>query len=81
MTELYAAQAAVHKNTPPGWYVGQPGYEERYQAWSMHAFDTTEIPVAGKRSGERTAVGRTELHCLWVIASCLAEIKARRWPR
>ena len=81
MSDLCAAQAAVHQNIPPGWYVGQPGYEERYRQWSMYAFDTTETPADGKRSGEWIAVGNSELHCLRVIARCLAEIKVGRWPR
>jgi len=76
----YAAQAAVQEHTPPGWYVGQPGYEERYHQRSMHAFDTTEMPADGKRSGEWTAVGRSELHCLGEMARWLAEIKAGSWP-
>ena len=80
MSDLYAAQAAVHDNTPPGWFLGQPGYEERCRQWSMHAFDTAETPADGKRSGEWTAVGRSELRRLRVMARCLAEIKAGRWP-
>jgi len=78
---LAAAWDEIHDNTSPGWYVGQPGYEERHRQWSMHAFDMTETPVLGKRSGEWTAVGPTKLHCLQVMARCLAEIKAGRWPR
>jgi len=61
--------------------VGQPGDEERYRQWSMYAFDPSEKPAAGKRSGEWTAVGRSELHCLRVMARCLAEIEAGRWPK
>lgn len=38
------AWAAVHANTPEGWFVGQPGYEERYRQWSMHAFDPARKP-------------------------------------
>ena len=51
------------------------------QQWSMHAFDPTEMPADGKRSREWTAVGRSELHCLRVMARCLGEIRAGRWPR
>jgi len=51
----------------------------------MHAFDTAETPVAGSRSGEWIAAARVyrvvELHCVEVIARCLAEIKAGRWPK
>ena len=80
MTNLEAARAAVHENTPEGWYVGRPGIEERYGQWSMHAFDPSEKPVVGKRSREWTAVGQTELHCVEEMARCLGEIKAGRWP-
>lgn len=34
----------------------------------MFAFDTRERPVMGKRAGEWTAVGQTELHCLQTMA-------------
>ena len=81
MTDLYAAQAAVHENTPPGWYVGQPGYEDRYGQRSIHAFGLSEPAVADKRSREWTAVGCSELHCLEVMARCLGVISAGRWPR
>jgi hypothetical protein len=37
------------------------------------------IPLLGARCW--TAVGRSELHCLRVMARCLAEIKAGRWPK
>ena len=42
MTELEAAWAAVHEHTPGSWCVGQPGYEEGYDQWSMDAFDPSE---------------------------------------
>ena len=61
---LRRAWHSVHVNTPAGWYVGTPGYEERYRRWSMYAFDPSEKPVVGKRSREWTAVGQTELHCV-----------------
>jgi hypothetical protein len=78
---IAAAWDAIHENTPEGWYVGRPGYEERYRQWTQYAFDPSETPVVGKRSRESVATGRTELHCLRVMARCLAEIKAGRWPR
>ena len=78
---LAAAWDEIHEHTPPGWFVGQPGYEERYRQWSMFAFDTTETPADGTRSGEWTAVGRSGVHCLRVMARCLAELKVGRWPR
>ena len=59
---LAAAWAAVHANTPEGWYVGRPGYVDRYRQWNMYAFDPSERPVVGKRSREWTAVGQSELH-------------------
>lgn len=43
------AWAAIHENTPNGWHVGQPGYEDRYGQWSMHAFDPSEKAVEGGR--------------------------------
>ena len=77
---LAAAWDAVHENTPAGWYVGRPGYVDRYRQWNMYAFDPSERPVVGKRSREWTAVGQTELHCVEEMARCLGEIKAGRWP-
>ena len=79
--EFEAAWAAVHDNTPEGWFVGRPGFEERYDQWSMYAFDPSERPVAGKRSREWTAVGRTELECVQEMARCLGELRKGRWPR
>lgn len=78
---LAAAWDAVHEHTPEGWYVGRPGYVGRYRQWSMYAFDPSEWPVVGKRSREWTAVGQSELHCVEVMARCLAEIKAGRWRK
>ena len=80
MTDLEAAWYAVHDNTPEGWYVGRPGYEERYHQSSMYAFDPSEKPVVGKRSREWTAVGRTELECVQVMARRLGELREGRWP-
>ena len=78
---LAAAWDAVHANTPEGWQVGRPACVDRYREWRMYAFDTTETPADGKRSGEWTAVGRSEVHYLRVMARCLAEIEAGRWPK
>lgn len=78
---LEDAWAAVHDNTPEGWYIGRPGFEERYNQWSMYAFDPSEKPVVGKRSREWTAVGRTELECVQEMARCLGELREGRWPR
>ncbi len=30
MDDLHDAWNAVHDNTPGGWYVGRPDFEERY---------------------------------------------------
>ena len=76
--DLEAAWAALHENTPEGWYVGQPGYAERYNQWSMYAFDPSEKPVVGKRSREWTAVDPTGLRCVEEMARCLGELKAGR---
>ena len=79
--DLHTAWATVHENTPPVCYVGKPRFEERYNQWSMYAFDPSEKVVAGKRSREWKAVGQTELHCVQEMARCLGELKAGRWPR
>ena len=78
--DLAAAWDAVHEATPTGWYVGRPGFEERYNQWSTYAFDPSERPRAGKRSHEAPAVGPTELECVQEMARCLGELKAGRWP-
>ena len=49
--------------------------------WAMFAFDTRELPVMGRRAGEWTAVGQTELHCVQTMAYCLREIGRGRWPK
>ena len=81
MTDLEAARAAVHEDTPEGWYVGKPDFEERYNQWSMYAFDPSEKPIVGKRSREWTAVGPTELRCVQTMAYCLRELGEGRWPK
>ena len=78
---LAAAWDEVHANTPPGWYVGKPGYGERYNQWSMHAFVPSEKAVVGKRSRGWTAVGPTELRCVQEKTRCLAELREGRWPK
>lgn len=65
---------------PEGWYVGRPGCEDRYQQWSMYAFDPAEKAVVGERSREWTAVGQTELDCLLDMAYCPSELAPSRWP-
>ena len=79
--EFVQAWAAVHDDTPDGWYVGRPGWEDSYQQWTMHAFDTREKAVEGKRSREWTAVGQSELLVVQEMARCLGELKAGRWPK
>jgi hypothetical protein len=82
--DLHAAWAAVHDAMPESWHVGrpsgQPEHPERGE-WVMFAFDTRERPVLGKRAGEWTAVGQTELRCVQTVAHCLREVGARRWPK
>ena len=80
MTDLEAAWAAVHDDTPEGWYVGQPMEHPELDEWSHFAFDPSETPIVGKRSREWTAIGQTELHCVQTMAYCLGELKAGRWP-
>lgn len=40
--DLAQAWADVHENTPDGWFVGRPGWEDRYREWSQFAFDPSE---------------------------------------
>ncbi|MGZ8803500.1 MAG: hypothetical protein ACXWZL_13065 [Mycobacterium sp.] len=47
----------------------------------LYAFDPTERPKVGLRNKEWTAVGRSELHVVQVMAHCLREISAGRVPR
>jgi hypothetical protein len=79
--DLHEAWEQVHANTPLGWYVGRPGYEERYDQWSMYASDPSEKAVVGKRSREWTAIGRTEVEYVESMAYCLAELNEGRWPK
>ena len=79
--DLEAAWATVHENTPEGWYVGRPGWEDRYRQWSMFAFDPSEKAVEGGRERQWIAVGQTELDCVRDMARCLGESKAGRWPK
>jgi len=63
MTDADLADAwdAVHDATPDGWYVGRHGYEEWYNRWRRHAFDTHGSPVIGKRSRDRGRADRAAL--------------------
>ena len=47
----------------------------------MYAFDPSEKPTVGKRSREWTAVGRTEIECVQVMARGLGERTEGRWPK
>ena len=58
MTELEAAWAAVHEDTPEGRSVGQPIEHPERAEWSQYAFDPSETPIVGKRSRVRTVVMR-----------------------
>ena len=72
---------ALHDATPPGWFVGRPGYVERYNRWEQAAFDSTERARVGKRSREWVAVGRSEVECVAEMARCLEVIGRGEWPK
>ena len=76
-----AAWDAIHDATPPGWYVGRPGYNDNYRQWEQYAFDPSERPKVGLRSREWTAVGTSELHVLRQMGRCLREISLGRVPK
>jgi hypothetical protein len=61
MDDLEAAWAELHEvNASLGWYVGMPAFYERRDEWQLYAFDPTERPKVGHRSGEWTAVAPTQ---------------------
>ena len=35
--EIVAAWEKIHDVTPPGWYVGRPGYNDTYRQWEQYA--------------------------------------------
>ncbi len=80
---LEEAWEVLHDATPPGWFVGRPGLNERGAVpWEQYAFDTTERPRAGHRSREWTAIGITGCASTSVKACCgecagEAEVAAR----
>jgi hypothetical protein len=78
---LESAWDEPHAAKPPGWYVGRPSYHDERDEWIMYAFDPTERPKVGLRSREWTAVGRSEVHVVQVMARCLREISAGRVPK
>jgi hypothetical protein len=80
-SDLEEAWNAVHDATPPGWYVGRPGYVERFNQWEQYAFDPNERPKVGKREREWTAVGPTEAACVAEMARCLDLIGRGEWPK
>ncbi len=51
MTDLAAAWDALHEATPAGWYVGRPSYHDERREWLMYAFDPSERPKVGLRTG------------------------------
>jgi hypothetical protein len=79
--EIVAARDAIHDATPPGWWVGRPGWNDHYRHWEMYAFGPSERPTAGLRSREWTAVGTSELHVLREMAKCLRVISEGRMPK
>jgi hypothetical protein len=78
--DLAEAWEAIHANTPEGWYVGRPGYEERYRQWSMYAFDPRrrQWSASGHGSGQRSDRLNSTASETWRTA--LGELKAGRWP-
>ena len=59
-TEIDDAWNDLHTATPPGWFVGQPSYDERREVWEQYAFDPAEqasgrCPLArvDRRRGDR----------------------------
>jgi hypothetical protein len=66
--------------TPPDWYVGWPMEIPEHHRWEMYAFDMSELPVAGHRKREWTAVGRDELGVVAEMGRSLARIKVGRTP-
>jgi hypothetical protein len=77
---IVASWAAIHEATPPGWYVGRPGYNDNYRQWEQYAYDPSERAKAGIRSREWTAVGTSELHVLREMGRRLREISEGRVP-
>jgi hypothetical protein len=79
--EIVTAWAEIHDATPPGWYVGEPGYNDSYRRWEQFAYDPSERPKVGLRSREWTAVGTSELHVLREMGRRLREIGEGKVPR
>ena len=71
---------ALRDATPAGWYVGWPMEIAEHGRWEMYAFDMSELPVAGHRQREWTAVGTDERGVVAEMARCLGLIKAGRMP-
>jgi hypothetical protein len=66
--ELAAAWDEVHANTPDGWYVGQPGYEERYRQWSMWCL------VTSSHAGSFVTCALTWWLCSIRFVACLRRV-------
>jgi len=82
MTDLEAAWDAVHDATPPGWYIGHPGYNDALKVWEQYAYIPAESRRGvGHRTHEWTAVGQTELEVVREMARCLREIGEGRVPQ
>jgi hypothetical protein len=78
---LEAAWSAVHDATPPGWFVGRPGYDQHRNQWTMFTFDMHDRGKPGRpRTREWTAVGTSELAVLEEMARCLEVIGRGEWP-
>ena len=83
MSDLERAWAELHKaNAPLAWRVGRPYLHEEMACnpWEQYAFDATERPKAGGRTGEWTAIGRDEVAVVREMARCLRDIAAGKVP-
>ena len=79
-TDLDDAWNNLHDAQPPGWFVGQPAYDEWRMVWEQHAFDPSERAKAGVRSREWTSVAATELEVIRGLMRYLRVIREGRVP-
>jgi hypothetical protein len=84
MTTLEEAWAELDAaNATLGWLVGRPQLHDDVRGaehWQQWAHDAREKPKAGKRRGELTAKGQTEVICVSEMARCLREMAGGRSP-
>ena len=80
--DLAEAWEQVHDNTPEGWFVGRPGWEDRYTSSGRCTPSTPRRrPWSASGHGSGLTVGQSELDCVQDMARCLGELKAGRWPK